>query len=124
MSLQTRYYNIRDKSKFTLPSEFINSKNNKTIEVIGFRFLSLEPQEEYYLQYLLYNDVSLHSDLVQKDPTDYCFICFSSENPISKTFTYFTDDPVINFWFEGPEETVDFNKLEDVHYHIELKLTF
>jgi hypothetical protein len=125
MSLQTRYFNIRNENSVVLPSEFMNSKNNRTIEVIGFRFLSLEPQDEFYFQYILYNNVSLHSNLVQKDPTDNCFVCFSSEEPISKLFPYFTDEPKINFWFIAPDGTlVEFDLLDEPHYHIELKLTY
>jgi hypothetical protein len=105
----------------------MSSKNNKTIEVIGFRFVTFQqPKDQFYLQCIMYNDVSLHSTLVQKYPTDNSFIFFSSEYPIpNKSFVYSTDNQKIEFWFEGIDgQLVDFTRLPDNHLHIQLKLTY
>lgn len=107
-----RYFPVQNKTRVRLPQDFIDSKNKKYIHVIDFQ--SSEKQTEGYFSYML----SLHSNLVQKDP--YCdhIIRFTSgtRTDIDRLKYEQVDDiEFLDFWFKYPNgEEVTIKEKEDI----------
>lgn len=107
-----RYFPVQNKTRVRLPQDFIDSKNKKYIHVIDFQ--SSEKRSEGYFNYM----ISLHSNLVQKDP--YCdhIIRFASgaRTDIDRLKYEQVDDiEFLDFWFKHPNgEKVPIKEIEDV----------
>ena len=107
-----RYFPVQNKTRVRLPQDFIDSKNKKYIYVIDFQ--TSEQYSEGYRPFLL----SLHSNLVQKDP--YCdhLIRFStgSRTDIDRLkYEQIDDIEFLDFWFKYPDGSkCNYTEIEDV----------
>jgi hypothetical protein len=95
-----------------LPPDFLNSKNQKWIEVRNTKIL---------IDNATVSDVKLHSTIVYENPWDDHFTCFCNEQAAkSKKFEWRATKPTIKVWFTDMKN----NKLYPDDYTIETLLIF
>jgi hypothetical protein len=77
------------KNEIPLPVFFTNSTNNKYIEVRNVKVIYNDT---------LVNDLKFHSTLVNEDPFDDNFVCFTNEI-FPKTYKWNSSSKTIKIWF-------------------------
>jgi hypothetical protein len=83
--------NVKDKIEIELPSYFKNSKEPRYIVVRNCRIV---------LNNALVNDIKFHSHIVQENPYDDYFICFTNELMVKpKRYRWNRNNNTIRIWF-------------------------
>jgi hypothetical protein len=108
-----RQSSIRDGVlELPLPNDFLNSKNQKWIEVRNVKIL---------IENATVSDVKFHSTIVYENPWDHNFICFGNEQVIKpKKFEWKATKPTIKLWFTDMKN----EKLYPDDYTVETLLIF
>lgn len=106
-----RYFPVQNKTRVRLPQDFIDSKNKKYIYVIDF-----QTSKEYVSEYS-HVMVSLHSNLVQKDPYYDHIIRFAStetNNVDRLKYEQLENLEFLDFWFKYPNgKKYEYEEIED-----------
>lgn len=87
-----RYWIIKNQYKKTLPPEFINSREQKWIQVRQFKALKNKT---------LVGDIELHSDLIKRDYDCDHFVMYGNEQVpgLPMKYEYNSTDKDVNVWF-------------------------
>jgi hypothetical protein len=122
LDLQKRYWiissaptfdAINGKIEIKLPVFFTNSMSpHKYIEVRHCKVIYKDT---------LVNDIKFHSNIVNEDPFDDYFICFTNEVLVKpKKYQWYSSNKTINIWFTNMQnEPVDI-----IYYHVDILLMF
>lgn len=114
------YFIMKNKYTMTLPPEFINSKNQRFIEVRQCKALVQNADNQIGG---LVGDLELHSDLIKRDYYADHFILYCNEPPPGEKpmkYAWESTDKEVTIWFTDMAGTV----VEPKYFTVIMLLTF